>query len=103
MTDHPRRAEVRRRTLLGRFQLDEQLERSIEETGLLDLLFGGARPDTTIVSDDGNRTVAWLRPSGEIAALLVQDYANEETRVIPFAFGALEIVNDGSEIAVFLL
>jgi hypothetical protein len=92
-----------RRKLLGRFGLDDQLEQSIADTGVLELSFAEARPDATVLSEDGNRTVAWLSPSGEIAALLVQDYADGESRIIRFGFGEIEITNDGSEISVFLL
>jgi len=42
-------------------------------------------------------------PSGEVAALLVQDYVNGESRAIPFIFGTIEIENDGSTVSVFLL
>jgi hypothetical protein len=90
-----------RRKLLGRFDLDDQLERSIADSGLLELHFAEARPDATALSEDGNRTVAWLSPSGEIAALLVQDYVNGESRTIELGFGRVEIVNDGSEISAF--
>ncbi len=92
-----------RRKLLGRFALDAQLERSIDDTGMLELSFAAARPDATALSEDGNRTVAWLSPSGKIAAVLVQDYVNGESRIIRFGFGALEVANDGSEISVYLL
>ena len=51
---------------------------------------------------DGNRSIAYLAPSGEIAALLVQDYANGESRTIPFDFGEIEIVDEGAKLAVFL-
>lgn len=92
-----------RRRLLGRFELDEQLEDSIDSSGLLEVWFEAARPDATVLSDDGNRTVAWLSPSGEIAGVLVQDYVNGESRTIKFGFGDLEITNDGAELSVFLL
>jgi hypothetical protein len=95
-------ADVRRQ-LLGRFDLDDRLEQSIDDTGMLELCFAEARPDATALSEDGNLTVAWLSPSGEIAALLVQDYVNGETRLIKFGFGTVEIVNDGSNISAFFL
>ena len=90
-------ARVRRR-LLGRFDLDDQVETSIDDNGMLELSFAEARSDATLLSDDGNRTVAWLSPSGEIATILVQDYVNGESRVIKFAFGEIEIVNDGAQV-----
>ena len=96
------KSERARRKLLGRFELDDQLERSIAETGMLELRFGHARPDATMVSADGNRTIVWLSPSGEIAAVLVQDYVAGEHRIIRFAFGDLEIGNDGATISAFL-
>ena len=92
-----------RRRLLGRFDLDDQLERSIDDNGRLELSFAEARADATVLSDDGNLTVAWLSPSGEIATILVQDYVNGESRIIKFAFGEVEIVNDGAQVSVFLL
>ena len=91
-----------RRQLLGKFALTDQLEEEYARSGMLEVSFSATRPDATVLSDDGNRTVAWVTPSGEIGALLVQDYANAETRVIPFAFGEIEIVNDGAEVSVFL-
>jgi hypothetical protein len=92
-----------RRKLLGRFGLDDQVEQSIDDSGMLELCFAEARADATAFSEDGNQTVAWLSPSGEIAAVLVQDYINGESRIIRFGFGDIEITNDGSEISVFLL
>ena len=91
------------RTLLGRCALHDAMERSIDETGMLDLWFATAHPDSSVVSEDGNRTIAWLGPSGEVAGLLVQDYVNGESRIVPFSFGTVEIANDGSEISVFLI
>jgi hypothetical protein len=69
---------------------------------MLDLRFSEGRPDATLLSEDENRTVAWMAPSGEIAALLIQDYANSESRSIPFRFGSIEVINDGREVVVFL-
>ncbi len=92
-----------RRKLLGRFDLDDQLEQSINDNGMLELCFSEARPDVTALSEDGNRTIAWLSPSGEIAAVLVQDYVNGESRIIKFGFCDIELVNDGSKISAFLL
>ena len=93
----------RRRKLLGKLILDERLERDIARSGLLDVTFAPTRADATLVSDDGQRTVAWLSPSGEIAALLVQDYVVGESRRIPFAFGEIELVAEEGELALFLL
>ena len=90
-----------RRKLLGRFDLDDQLVRDIERSGLLDVVFTSTRGDTSLVSEDGARSIAWLAPSGEIAGLLVQDYVVAESRLIPFAFGALEVVADGDELSVY--
>src|SRR4051812_22080249 len=91
-----------RRQLLGRFALDDQLEREFDRSGMLDLRFVEACGDASLVSIDGNRSIAWLSPSGAVAGLLVTDYVNAETRIIPFTFGDLEVVNDGCEVSVFL-
>jgi hypothetical protein len=91
------------RLRLGRIPLDDQLERSIEDTGLLEIVFRDARPDASVLSEDGNRTVASMAPSGGMASLLVQDYANGESRRIPFSFGLVDIINDGEAIEVFLI
>jgi hypothetical protein len=93
---------VTRRRLLGRFAIDDQIRRSIDDTALLQVWFGEARADATALSVDGNLTVAWLSPSGAVAGLLVQDYVDGENRSIAFDFGEIEIANDGSEITVFL-
>jgi hypothetical protein len=93
---------IPRRTLLGRVPIDDQLVDEIERSGLLDVRFSRTRPDATIASDDGNRTIAWLEPSGAIGAILVQDYSNGESRRVPFPFGAVDIENDGATIAIFL-
>ena len=90
------------RRLLGRFELCEAIERSIDDLGLLDLWFGDAHCDANVASDDGARTIAWLSPSGEIAGVLVQDYVNGESRIVPFGFGTIEIVNDGTQVSVYL-
>ena len=92
----------RRRRRLGVVALDGRLEAEIERSGLLEVQLVPSRGETTVVSDDGARAVAWLAASGELAALLVQDYANGESRVIPFGFGDVELVADGDEIAVYL-
>ena len=56
-----------------------------------------------MLSDDGTRPIAYLlSPSGEIAAILVQDYTNGENRIIPFGFGIVELANDSSAISAFL-
>lgn len=93
-----------RRVLLGRFPLDAQVSSSIDDTGLLTLVFErGARPDASLVSLDGSRAVASMLPSGRLAALLVQDATDAEgTRRVPFAFGVVELVNDGATLTVFL-
>src|SRR4051794_10899117 len=93
----------RRRKLLGKFTPGDQLEGEIERSGMLDIWFSRTRPDATVLSNDGNRTVVWVSPSGDIAGLLVQDYGSDESRLIPFAFGEIEIVNDSGDISVFLL
>ena len=92
-----------RRKLLGRVELDPAIEKQLEDTGLLEVHFATRKADTSMLSLDGNRTIAWMAPSGELAGLLVQDYHDGVgTRVIPFAFGELELVNDGAELSVFL-
>lgn len=92
------------RLLLGRFPIDAQLSRSIDDTGLLTLIFErGVRPDASLVSLDGSRAVASVLPSGRLAALLVQDATDAEgTRRFPFVFGVVELVNDGASLTVFL-
>jgi hypothetical protein len=99
-TAHRRRSA--RRTLLGRFPLSGLVRSSIDETGLLDVTFSEARSDAMLRSLDGNRSLVWVAPSGAICSLLVQDYSNGETRRIPFAFGELEVVDDGTDLTIFL-
>jgi hypothetical protein len=89
--------------LLGRVQLCDLLEGEFERSGLLDVTFSSTRPDATLVSLDGNRSVVWVTPAGTIGALLVQDYALGESRSIPFALGTIELVACPDEIAVFLV
>jgi len=81
-----------------------QFQASLEDTGLLEITLSSTRPDATLLSLDGNRTVAWITPSGEIGAILVQDYVgDEETRTIPFVFGDIELVNEQDRLSVFLV
>jgi hypothetical protein len=91
-----------RRRLLGRFTYSAQLQEEVARSSLLDLSFEKGGGDATLLSLDGNRSVVWIAPSGAIAGLLVQDYAGEDERHIPFEFGTIDIVNDGMEISVFL-
>jgi hypothetical protein len=92
------------RRRLGRFELDVQTSRSIDETGLLELVFSRhPLPDAELSSLDGARTIARLQPSGALGVLLVQDSVDAEgLRRIPFVFGVVELVNDGATVTVFL-
>lgn len=58
-----------RARVLGRFPWTEQLESDVARSGILELLLLEHPPDAMLVSLDGNRTVAWLCPSGKIAIL----------------------------------
>jgi hypothetical protein len=89
--------------VLARIELDEQLERSIDQTGLLEVTFSATKSDSSVTSLDGNRTVAWMLPSGELGSLLVQDYTSAPgRRSIPFVFGSIELINDGITLIITL-
>lgn len=87
---------------LGRFAIDAQLREEFERSGLLDLHFARGRSDASLTSLDGHRSLLFLAPSGEIAGLLVQDYAPDEERRISFAIGEIELVLAGDELTVLL-
>jgi hypothetical protein len=90
------------RKLLGRFVIDEQLEQEFLRSGMLEVRFVDTRSDVTLVSLDGAKSILWLTPSGGISGVLVQDYAPDESRVVPFEIGEIEIEADGDELRVFL-
>jgi hypothetical protein len=62
------------------------------------------RSDSHLLSLDGDGTIVRLAPSGAIVGLLLQgNYVDAiGTQVIPFAFGEVEIDNDGDRITLFL-
>ena len=102
MSTRAGRARRTKRALLGRVVLDDRLIAEIERSGLLDVRFTSSRSDAAIASDDGNRTVAWLAPSGAITAILVQDYCNGESRRVPFSFGTIDIEHGDGGLSFFI-
>lgn len=91
--------------LLGRFEIDASVQNSIEQTGLLELVFDRsqtAAADASLLSLDGNKSLLGLTPSGAIRSLLVQDYVNGEFRSIPFEIGSVELQSDEGTITVTL-
>src|SRR5690349_14742730 len=89
--------------LIRQFEINEQLQVEFDRSGVLDVIIdAGAKSDSSLSSLDGSKALAHMAPSGKLMALLIQDYVSAPgTRVIPFIFGDVEVVNDGSSIRIF--